>query len=68
LPTGRDQVNHPAHGNIGDDACNAASIALVLAASKRKPFVISEEVIARFSRPALPAFQSPGRSPRCYFN
>jgi len=42
--TGRDRVDH---GNTGrDDACNSAAGALVLAASRKAPMIISDAAIA----------------------
>ena len=48
--SGKDTINHPKGGH--DDIINAAAGALRLVASKGAPLVISDEMLARFSKPA----------------
>lgn len=49
--TGKDRVDHGRAGH--DDACNAAAGALVLAASRKAPMVVSDEML-RFSEQREP--------------
>jgi len=51
FPTGRDRIDHPTRGNAADDLCNSAAGALVLAASRRVGFVISDEIKRRAKIP-----------------
>jgi hypothetical protein len=47
--TGKDRVDHGRAGH--DDVCNSAAGVLVLAASKKAPFVVTSAVLARASTP-----------------
>jgi hypothetical protein len=47
--TGKDRVDHGRAGH--DDACNAVAGALVLAASKKAPFVVTAAVLQRARMP-----------------
>jgi hypothetical protein len=60
---GKDSIDHPPGAH--DDLANAVAGVVTLAAVRRS-LVISDGVPARFAAPVHPAFQSPGRSPRCY--
>jgi hypothetical protein len=60
FPSGRDRVDHGPSGR--DDVCNSAAGALVLAASKKAPMVISRDLINRV-RMAPPRRNSLGGVP-----
>lgn len=60
FPSGRDRVDHGPSGR--DDVCNSAAGALVLAASKKAPMVISRDLINRV-RMAPPRRNSLGGPP-----
>jgi len=48
-PSGKDSITHPKGGH--DDCINAVAGACVLAAHARQPFVVTPEMLRRFSRP-----------------
>jgi len=48
-PGGRDTIDHPRGGH--DDVINAAAGAIVLADHAQQPFVVTPEMLQRFSRP-----------------
>ena len=48
-PSGSDNITHPKGGH--DDCINAAAGACVLAAHARQPFVVTQAMLDRFSRP-----------------
>jgi hypothetical protein len=65
---GKDKIDHGPNGH--DDACNSAAGALVLAASKKAPFVVTKEILARASIPDRQFGNSYGRASsqmKCFF-